>query len=100
MIKKNTWVQIEKVVLKPEERAANVPLDTKQVPLLMWVKGYLQNDAQSGDLVRITTLSGRTEEGLLVAENPAFKHNYGDFVPEILQINQMVKKILFGDSHD
>ncbi|MGD9605317.1 MAG: 2-amino-4-oxopentanoate thiolase subunit OrtA [Bacilli bacterium] len=100
MINKNAWVQIEKIVLNPDQRATNLPQDTKKVPLIMWVKGYLQNDGNMGDLVTIKTLTGRLEQGTLVAHNPAFKHDYGDFVPEILEINQMVKHILFGDNHE
>lgn len=100
MANKNTWVQIEKIVLKPEERASNLPEDTKKVPLMMWVKGYFQADAHLGDIVTIKTLSGRSEQGLLVCENPVYKHDYGDFVPEILEINQMVKKLLFGDNNE
>ncbi len=38
--KKGDWVQIHQIVLKPEERAPQVPEDTKKVPLEFWVKGY------------------------------------------------------------
>ncbi|MDD3106393.1 MAG: 2-amino-4-oxopentanoate thiolase subunit OrtA [Bacilli bacterium] len=100
MIKKQTWVQIEKVILHPNERAMNLPDDTKKVPLIMWVKGYLQEDANIGDTVNIITLTNRKEQGKLVEANPTFKHNYGEFVPEILKINQMVKQILFGDANE
>jgi hypothetical protein len=39
IIKKGSWVQIHYIVLQPSERADNVPEDTKQVPLELWVKG-------------------------------------------------------------
>ena len=99
MIKKNTWVQIHKIILKPAERAENIPADTKNVPLELWVKGYLQNDAQMNDEVTIKTITGRIETGTLVAINPSYQHNYGEFVPEILKVASMVKESL-GEVHE
>lgn len=100
MIKKNTWVQIHKVILSPNERAVNLPDDSKLVPLEMWVKGFLQEPTILGEKGVIKTLSGRIEEGIVVAINPSFMHNYGDFVPEIIKISQFVKKELYGDCYD
>lgn len=101
MAKKNDWVQIHIDVLKPEERAANIPEDTRHVPLEMWVKGHLQNDeAEIGDIVTIKTKTGRTVEGAMCAVNPSFKHNFGDYVPELDQIEETVKNILFGGRND
>jgi 2-amino-4-ketopentanoate thiolase alpha subunit len=45
---KNTWVEIGAVVLQKDERAPNLPDDTKQVPLEMRVKGFLLHDAEKG----------------------------------------------------
>ena len=95
--KKNTWVRIHRVVLKPNERSENLPEDTKKVPLEMWVKGYLQAEAKLGDWVSIKTVTGRNEEGKLIEAYPAYRHNYGDFVPEILEINNIVKRTLNDD---
>lgn len=94
MIKKGSWVQIHKVVLKPEERTAQIPEETKKVPLEMWVKGFLCEDSLMNDFVEITTLTGRTESGTLIAVNPSYHHDYGDFVPELLQIDKLVKTAL------
>ena len=33
MIKKGTWVEIEEIVLIPEERSQSIPDETKQTPL-------------------------------------------------------------------
>ena len=97
MANQNDWVQIHIDVLKPSERAANIPEDTRHVPLEMWVKGHLQNEsAEIGDLVTVKTKTGRTVEGTLCAVNPSFKHNFGDYVPELDQIDETVKSILFG----
>lgn len=101
MIPKHTWVQIRKVVLDASHRAPNIPEDTKQVSLVMWVKGYLEHDANIGDEVTIRTLTDRFETGTLVCANPVFTHNYGDFVIENLKIASMVKTIVFGgDLHE
>jgi len=96
MIKKGTWVQIHRNILKPEERAPQVPDDTKKVPLEMWVKGYLQADAEIGTEVEVITRTGRKETGTLVDANPYYKHDFGKFVPELLVINEQVREILFG----
>ncbi len=97
MAKQNDWVQIHIDVLKPEERAANIPEDTRHVPLEMWVKGHLQNEsAEIGDLVSVKTKTGRTVGGKLCAVNPSFKHNFGDYIPELDEIDETVKSILFG----
>lgn len=97
MIRKGSWVRIKKIVLRPEERAENLPADTKLVPLVMWTKGYLLGDANINDTVKIRTVTGRIEEGTLLEENPAFRHDYGAFVVEILKIREIVKKELYGD---
>lgn len=97
MIKKGTWVQIKKIILSSDERADNIPDDSKKVPLIMWVKGYLLNDAATGDIVKVRTITGRTEAGTLISCTPSYKHNYGDFIPELLEIQKAVKGIVFDD---
>lgn len=99
MIKKNTWVRIKKIILEAHERTGNIPEDTKKVPLEMWTKGYLLNDANTGDIVKIKTLTGRIEEGKLIEVNPSYMHTYGKFVPEVLDIGRRVKDALFGGDH-
>lgn len=96
MIKKGSWVQIRKIILKPEERPKTLPEATQKVPLMMWVKGFLSNEASIGDEVEITTVTGRKECGELVCLNPYYNHTYGKFVPEILEIDRIVKQSLFG----
>lgn len=96
MVKKGSWVRIKKIVLKPGERSTNLPESTKMVPLLLWVKGFLLEDSSIGSLVEIKTNTGRIETGELIEVNPAFLHTYGDFVPEILEIDRIVKDTLYG----
>ncbi|MBG9980126.1 2-amino-4-oxopentanoate thiolase subunit OrtA [Facklamia lactis] len=92
MAKKGEWVQIKNIVLSPTERAPQVPEDTKQVPLVMWVKGFLNNDGEIGEEVQITTVTGREVVGELVVEQPYFDHSFGEYVPEITEIHSQLSK--------
>jgi len=94
MIRKGTWVQIHDVLLQPGERAENLPEDTKKTPLQMWDKGFLLQDAEIGDRVEVKTAVGRTVSGFLIVAEPAFHHDFGDFVPEILMIGEILKATL------
>ncbi|MGG5370165.1 2-amino-4-oxopentanoate thiolase subunit OrtA [Enterococcus sp. AZ196] len=96
MAKKGSWVQVHSVVLTTNERAPQVPESTKNVPLEMWVKGFLTADAEIGEEAEIRTITGRLEAGKLVQVEPAFTHSFGKFVPEILEIDQMLQQELFG----
>jgi len=97
MAKKNDWVRIHRNVLEPQERTGKLPEDTKNVPLEMWVKGWLVNEtAELGDEVTIKTCVGRTEHGRLIEVNPCYELNYGRFVPEILQMETQLREALFG----
>ena len=96
MAKKDDWVQIHNIVLKPEERSSALPEDTKQHPLEMWVKGYIQSDAELGDEVEVITRTGRHATGTLVKEAPYFEHNFGFLIPEVLKIGDIVREITFG----
>lgn len=97
-IKAGTWVQVHEIVLKPEERTGKLPEDTKKVPLEMWVKGFLKEDAAIGDTVEIETLTGRMVSGSLVAVEPAYSHGFGDiYIPEMLQIGMQARAILRGE---
>lgn len=96
MIKKGEWVRIHKIILTPAERAPQVPDDTRAVPLELWVKGFLQADAEIGDQVEIETVTGRMETGKLIEVNPYYTHDFGKFIPELLQIDKQTREILFG----
>ncbi|MEL7646916.1 MAG: 2-amino-4-oxopentanoate thiolase subunit OrtA [Sedimentibacter sp.] len=100
MIKKGEWVLIHRNVLEPTQRAPQVPDDTKQVPLELWVKGYLQEDANIGDEVTVLTRTKREERGTLLEANPYYKHDFGKFVPELLRVSEQVRDILFGGAEN
>lgn len=96
MAKKGDWVRIHRNVLEAAGRTANVPDDTKKVPLEMWVKGHLLEDAELGQECRVVTRVGREDHGTLIEVNPQYEINYGEFVPEILAIDDQLRNALFG----
>lgn len=101
MIPQGSWVQIHRVILQPEERSGHLPEETRKTPLKMWTKGFLRHPAIMGDTVEITTLTGRIEHGILVDSAPAYRHDYGKFIPELITIDHMVKSVLDGvDSNE
>lgn len=81
-----TWVEIEQVVFTPEERAPSLPPETKAVPYVMRVSGFLAEDAELGQETRIRTIIGRELRGALRVVNPGYSHSFGETVPELLTI--------------
>lgn len=98
--KKGDWVLIYNIVLNPENRAPQVPDDTKHVPLETWVKGFINEEASLGEKVSITTMTGRIVTGKLVDINPYYRHDYGKCVPEILKIGLQLREITFGGENN
>lgn len=84
---KGMWVEIEQTVLTPQARAAGLPADTAATPLLMWIDGFLDDNAAAvGDEVTIRSIIGRTHTGTLSRVNPGYTHSFGDTVRDILTI--------------
>lgn len=81
-----TWVEIEKVLLTPAERAPQVPDDTRATPYLLRLSGFLQKEAEIGAPCRIKTLIGREDTGTLRLVNPSYDHSFGATVPELIEI--------------
>ena len=96
MAKKGDYVRIRREIVPAGERDASVPADTAATPLVMWVKGYAQNDAHIGEECSVITRVGRAEYGTLIEETPCYELNFGVFVPEILKIDDQLRKALFG----
>jgi hypothetical protein len=89
-IQPGAWVEIEQVVLTPEQRAPTLPEDTKQTPYLLRVSGFLLETAELGQTVRIRTIIGRELTGKLRVINPGYSHSFGNVVPELLTIGTEV----------
>jgi len=79
-------VEIEQVVLTPEQRAPTLPEDTKQTPYLMHVSGFLQAEAELGQEATIRTIIGRELSGTLKTRLPSYSHSFGTTIPELLTI--------------
>ena len=96
--KKGDWVRIYKIVLEAYERGANLPEDTKNVPLEMWDKGFLLDEkAAIGNEVSVETIIGRKITGELIEINPSYKISYGDCVTETLYIGKQLRDMLGGE---
>ncbi len=96
MIKKGTWVEVERTVLEPEERSPHIPEETKKTPLIMWIKGFCLEDCELGEWVKVETMIGRIEEGKVVKVEPNYTHSFGNYIGETSYIGKQAKAILRG----
>ena len=96
MINKGTYVKIRKTLLQPEERSSNLPKETTKVPYKMWVKGYTLEESEMFEYCEIETIDGRKERGRIKEKNPSYKHNYGEYVEEALEL----RKRILGDFNE
>ena len=94
LLRKGDWVQIRRIVLAPEQRSRDIPESTKSLPLMMWVKGFLQEDADIGDYVQVKTRAGRLEQGELIEKNPSYRHDFGECIPELIQVGEQARKLI------
>lgn len=99
-VPRGTWVEVRRVVLGPDERAAHLPPDTAATPLVQWVNGFLDDDAQPGEEVSITSLAGRHHRGVLERVNPSYDHGFGATVPELLTIGTAWEPLTGPDHPD
>ncbi len=98
--KKGDWVEIEEIILKPEERAPQVPEDTKRVPLVQWMRGYLlEEEGSLGEMVTIETLIGRKVKGKLCDVSPRHVHDFGKPVKELIDVGIEIRKELKETKH-
>ena len=92
LLKKGDYVEIKITILNPEERAENLPQDTKLVPYEGRVRGYLLYDAKIGDEVEIETPIGRKVKGVLLGLTKEYIHNFGEPIRELIDIGKKVKE--------
>lgn len=94
-LKKGQWVEIEDIVLEPGQRSSNLPEDTRNTPLLMWMRGFLNTDgAEIGERVEIRTLCDRRVQGVLVESKPRHNYDFGDTIIELIHIGEELKTLL------
>lgn len=92
LVPAGAWVEIQKVLLMPEERATNLPEETRSTPYVMRVRGFLDADGVVGDEATVTSMIGRTHTGTLVDADPAYEHSFGRVVPELLHIGRITER--------
>ncbi|WP_411681509.1 2-amino-4-oxopentanoate thiolase subunit OrtA [Clostridium thailandense] len=94
MIKKGTWVEIEEIVLTPEERSQSIPDETKKTPLKCWIRGNCLKDCEAGGEVEVETNVGRIAKGKVVEVEPGYYHSFGKYVQELGFIGKQAKNII------
>ena len=90
-IKAGHWVELTRVVLPAAKRAPNLPAETKKTDLVLKVRGFLLEDAALGAEAKIRTLAERELTGTLTDAEPRFPHDFGNPVPELLQIGRELR---------
>lgn len=91
MARTGQYVSVERVLLQAGERAAAVPADTADTPLLARVSGFLDAPAELGEEVRVRTRTGRMEVGRLRDLEPRHAHDFGRIDPLLLGIAAEVR---------
>lgn len=89
-----SWVEIQQVVLRAGQRAPNVPPDTGRVDFVARIRGFLIVSAPIGDDVTVRTLVGREVSGVLTAVNPRNPADFGNPVPELLDLGSRARLAL------
>jgi hypothetical protein len=87
-------VEISWIAIAANERAANIPDSTRQVPLLARVKGFALERGEVGQEIDILTLAGRKIRGTLLAVSPRHSHGFGEPQPELLRIGSELRREL------
>jgi len=85
IVAKGTWVEVERVVARPGERAPGL-LREPRPPQVVRVSGFLLEDAELGQHVRIRTIIGNEHSGKLRIENPGYGHSFGNTFPEAMKV--------------
>ena len=82
------WVEVEVKLLDPADRSTNLPPETAEKPLMMWVKGFAEGEAALGEELTIETITGRKVTGALSAVNPGYFITYGEPIPELTHVGR------------
>jgi hypothetical protein len=82
------WVEVESVLLDSAGRSANLPPETAEKPLIVWVSGFALAEAGMGEQLEIETMTGRSVTGRLSAINPGYFHTFGNPIPELVTVGR------------
>ena len=84
-----TWVEVERSLFCSDRSAASRPLEPAKVPsYLLRVSGFLLEEAELGQQVRIRTIIGKVHLGKLRIQSPSYGHSFGHTVPELLKVGR------------
>lgn len=89
-----SWVEVRQIVLRGGDRAPNVPPDTAAVDFVARIRGFLQTDTKLGEEASVRTLADREVRGRLSAVNPRNPADFGNPVPELLQLGGEARRSL------
>lgn len=89
-----TWVELERVILRPGERAPGIPADTASVPFAARVRGFLVGPTRKGATAEVRTQADRVVSGRLRAVLPRNPADFGDPSPELLQVGRAMRQRL------
>ena len=89
-----TWVELERVILEPGERAPGIPADTASVPFAARVRGFLVAPARRGATAQVRTQVDRVVSGKLRAVLPRNPADFGNPSPELLLVGKAMKRRL------
>jgi len=85
-IPKGTWVEVERSLAvqdRPGLPGGSRPGDPARLPAqLIRVSGFLLEDAELGQQVRIRTSFGKFHTGKLRIQSPSYGHSFGHAAPE------------------
>jgi 2-amino-4-ketopentanoate thiolase alpha subunit len=89
-----SWVEVRQIVLPAGQRSPGVPSDTSQVDFVARVRGFLVEPAALGAEASVRTLIGREVRGFLAEVNPRNPADFGNPIPELLQLGADARSLL------
>lgn len=95
-INQGDWVEICWTILTPEERAPGLPEDTRQTPYILKASGIALEEGKTGDEISIETQAGRNLKGQATRIFPYYNHDFGNCVPELIQIRKQIRSAAKG----
>ena len=89
IIPKGTWVEVERALPMGNRRLPSRPLALgKPSCEMLRISGFLLEDAELGQQVRIRTIMGKLHVGKLRIQSPSYGHSFGHTVPELLKVGR------------
>jgi hypothetical protein len=85
-IQKGTWVEVERPLPSEGRRLLDRgPGPAKQAVETLRIAGFLLEDAELGQQVRVRTVTGKVFQGKLRIQSPGYGASFSHAVPELLK---------------